>query len=234
MIPLKDTIPSRTYPFVNIFIIILNILAFAYELSLGKRLDMFILSYGVIPIKFYYLLATQPFNFLNIFFPFLSSIFLHGGWIHIIGNMLYLWIFGDNVEDRMGHLRYFAFYIICGVLAGGVHLYTNPTSGVPTIGASGAIAGVMGAYFIMFPGSRIITFVPIFFFFQIIEIPAFFFIGFWFLVQFFSGSLFLSSAGQNVGGVAWWAHVGGFVCGMVLVFFFRKRKRSYKVFRDQI
>ena len=109
MIPLKDTIPSRSFPFVNIFIIILNILVFAYELSLGRSLDRFILSYGVIPIKFYYLLARQPFSLLKIFFPFLSSVFLHGGWIHIIGNMLYLWIFGDNVEDRMGHIRYFVF-----------------------------------------------------------------------------------------------------------------------------
>jgi len=124
-------------------------------------------------------------------------------------------------------------FFTLSILAGFIHLYTNPASGVPTIGASGAIAGVMGAYFILFPGARIITLVPIFFFLQVIEIPAFFFIGFWFLMQFFSGSLSLSSGGQNIGGVAWWAHIGGFVCGMILVFFFRKRKHSYKVYRDQ-
>ena len=233
MIPIRDTIPSRTYPFINILIIIINVLVFLYQLSLGSKLDKFIFSFGIIPVKFYYILYNQPYNIFQILVPLISSIFLHGGWIHIIGNMLYLWIFGDNVEDRMGHFRYLVFYITCGIAASFTHLYFNPASGVPTIGASGAIAGVMGAYFILFPRSRVITLVPIFFFLQVIEIPAFFFLGFWFLMQFFSGSLSLSASGQNIGGIAWWAHIGGFVCGIILVFFFRKRKGYYKTYLDQ-
>jgi len=233
MIPIRDTIPSRTYPVINVVIIILNVLVFFYELSLGPNLERFIFSFGVIPIKFYYLLSKEPYNIFKIFVPFLSSIFLHGGWVHIVGNMLYLWIFGDNVEDRMGHFRYLVFYITCGVVASLVHLYINPVSGVPTIGASGAIAGVMGAYFVLYPRSRVITLVPIFFFLQVIEIPAFFFLGFWFLMQFFSGSLSLITTGQDIGEIAWWAHIGGFICGIVLVFIFRKRKRYYKSYLDQ-
>ena len=233
MIPIKDTIPSRSYPIVNVLIIITNCLVFFLELSLGSKLNKLFLIFGMVPVKFYYLISTAPFNIFGIFLPFLTSLFLHAGWIHIIGNMLYLWIFGDNVEDRMGHFRYLVFYLICGVVANITHLYTEPVSGIPTIGASGAIAGVMGAYFVLYPRAKVVTLVPIFFFFYLIEIPAFFFLGFWFLLQFLSGSISLAASGHDIGGIAWWAHIGGFLSGIVLVFIFRKKKRHHRIYRDQ-
>ncbi len=156
---------------------------------------------------------------------YLTANFLHGGWLHIIGNMWALWIFGDNVEDRMGHVRFAVFYLLCGIAAGMVHLFTNPHSTIPTVGASGAIAGVMGAYFILFPRSRVIVLVPILIFPFFFEVPAVFYIGFWAFMQVFSGTLSLADA-RAVGGVAWWAHVGGFITGMVLRFFFIRHRRS--------
>jgi len=152
--------------------------------------------------------------------------FLHGGWLHLFGNMLYLWIFGDNVEDRLGHLRYLIFYLLSGIGASFVHIWLNPSSRLPTIGASGAIAGVMGAYFTLYPRARVITLLPFFFFFYLVEIPAFFFLGFWFILQFVSGSTALLTRLPH-GGIAWWAHVGGFLFGATLNFLFRKPKRSY-------
>ncbi len=230
MFPLKDTIPSQTFPFVNIFLIIINSVVFLFEVSLGpQQLQAFIHQFGVIPAKFFLMAQNDPANVVGRYLPIFTSIFLHGGWFHIIGNMWFLWIFGDNVEDRMGHFRYFIFYILVGLLAGITHIYLNPASTVPTIGASGAIAGVMGAYFILFPNSRIITLIIIVFFVDIIEIPAFFFLGFWFLLQFFQGTASLM-APTNMGGVAWWAHFGGFVAGAILVFFFKKPKKKLRRF----
>jgi membrane associated rhomboid family serine protease len=228
MIPLKDNIPSRTFPFVNISLIILNIVVFFYEVSLGPYLEHFIFYFGVIPHKFIFLLSRDTFSPVATFMPLFTSLFLHGGWLHLLGNMLYLWIFGDNVEDVLGHARYLIFYLLCGIGAGMTHIITQPVSQVPTIGASGAIAGIMGAYFILFPRARVVTLVPIFFFIQFIEIPAFFFLAFWFIMQLFSGTFAGSSSFS--GGIAFWAHIGGFGCGMLLLLFF-KRQRKVRYYR---
>lgn len=202
MIPLRDTIPSARVPVVNYAIIATNVLVFLYELSLGRRADAFIFTYGLVPREFS---ATT----------LVTSMFLHAGWFHVLGNMLYLYIFGDNIEDRLGHLRYLLFYLLCGVAAGATHALTAPQSRIPVVGASGAIAGVSGAYFLFFPTARVVTLVPIFLFIQVIEIPAVFFLFLWFLGQLIAGVATLGRAG-DVGGVAVWAHVGGFVAGLVL------------------
>jgi len=212
MIPLRDVIPSRTPPVVTVGLIVANSLVFLYQVSLPEaQLQVLVKEFGLVPAEF----ALSS---------LVTSIFLHGGWLHVVGNMWYLWIFGDNVEDRMGHGRFLVFYLICGIAAGLGHLVVGLDSPVPTIGASGAIAGVMGAYFVLYPQSRILTLVPIIFFIQIIEIPALFFLAFWFILQLFSGvgSLALSS---HVGGVAFWAHIAGFAAGLVLVWPFRRRER---------
>jgi len=200
MFPLSDVIPSRTTPFVTVGLIILNALVFLFEVTLSERqLQLFSLTYGVVPAEF---------TWSSVF----TSMFLHGGWLHFLGNMLYLWIFGDNVEDRFGHARYLLFYLFCGAAAALGQTAIQPYSTVPMIGASGAIAGVMGAYFVLFPHSRVLTAVFIIFFVDLIEIPAIFFLGIWFLMQFFSGVGSLGAdAGQ--GGVAFWAHIAGFFVG---------------------
>jgi membrane associated rhomboid family serine protease len=200
MFPLSDVIPSRTTPFVTIALIALNALTFLFELTLSDReLRILVQAYGVVPAD-----LTWP--------SLLTSMFLHGGWLHFLGNMLYLWIFGDNVEDHMGHGRYLLFYLFCGAAAALGQTAIQPYSEVPMIGASGAIAGVMGAYFVLFPHSRVLTAVFIFFFLDLIEIPAIFFLGIWFLMQFFSG---VGSLGADAaqGGVAFWAHIAGFAIG---------------------
>ena len=155
----------------------------------------------------------------------LTSMFMHGGWMHIIGNMLYLWIFGDNVEDRMGHFRYLVFYVTCGWVASYAHVWSDPASQVPSIGASGAIAGVLGAYITLYPGARVITLLPLGIFTQLVQVPAVFFLGFWFLQQFVAGALSLAAKTAQTGGVAWWAHIGGFAAGFVLVWLFQKAER---------
>jgi len=233
MIPLKDTIRASSFPVVNICLIAINSFMFLVEIWMGPELQHFIQTFGVVPARYFSLTQTDPGNFVLRFLPILVSMFLHGGWVHIIGNMWFLWIFGDNVEDRMGHLRYLIFYLLSGIGAALLHIYLNPTSTVPTIGASGAISGVMGAYFLLFPHARIITLIPIFFFIDIIELPAILFIGYWIALQFFGGAIALSAAHQ-AGGVAWWAHVGGFFTGMVLLPFFKQRKsKRAPVYPDQ-
>jgi len=224
MIPLKDTIPSRTFPFINYVLIGVNIYCFLYQLSLGYSLEKFIYTWGVVPLRIT-TLHGDPFHILM---TFITSIFLHGGWLHLLGNMLYLYIFGDNVEDRLGHFRYLLFYLLCGVFASIVQVLSAPYARVPMVGASGAIAGVMGAYFCLFPYARVVTLVFIFFFIEFIEIPAFFFLLFWFILQFLNGTLSFSSQSGAAGGVAWWAHIGGFVAGILLLLVF-KRKRQYRV-----
>jgi len=213
MIPLRDVIPSRTTPFVTMTIIGVNALAFLYELSLGETVDRFLLYFGLIPAYF---------SWVTVF----TSMFLHGGLLHVGGNMLYLWIFGDNVEDRMGHGRFVVFYLLCGVSAALAQAMLNPDSLVPMIGASGAIAGVMGAYFILYPHSRIVTLVP--FGFLLIEVPAILFLGIWFLMQLLSGvgSIATTVRGEPGGGVAFWAHVAGFAAGSIGVFVFRRPERQ--------
>jgi len=197
-------------------------------------LQRFFYLFGVVPARFNHpewaRLVGLP---IDTYWPFLTSMFLHGGWLHIFGNMWTLWIFGDNVEERMGSGRFVIFYLFCGLLAGVVHSYTNANSTVPTVGASGAIAGVMGAYFVLYPYARVIVMIPIFIFPFFFEMPAVLYLGFWMLTQVFSGTLSLATPGE-VGGVAWWAHVGGFAAGMLLQFVFAKRKDTYRrPFRDE-
>jgi membrane associated rhomboid family serine protease len=181
------------------------------------------MRYGVVPAAVF-----SPGSGLTmgaIAVSFFTSMFLHGGWLHLIGNMWYLWIFGDNVEDRLGHFTYLVFYLLCGLGAGIVHTILNYNVDLPSIGASGAIAGVLGAYVVSYPFARVQTVIPIFIFIQIIEIPALIVLGFWFVMQFFYGATTLASATGNTGGVAWWAHVGGFVIGMILVPLFPRKDR---------
>jgi len=215
MIPLRDVIPSRTTPVVTISLIAVNALVFLYQLSLGDAVNEFVLYFGLVPAAF---------SWVTVF----TSMFLHGGFLHVGGNMLYLWIFGDNVEDRMGHGRFLVFYLLCGVAAALAQAALNPDSVVPMVGASGAIAGVMGAYFVLYPHSRIVTLVPIFVFIQIMEIPAIFFLGIWFLMQFLSGvgSIATAVSGEPAGGIAFWAHVAGFLTGVSGVIVFRRPERQ--------
>ncbi|MBI2119551.1 MAG: rhomboid family intramembrane serine protease [Elusimicrobia bacterium] len=224
MIPLRDNINSRTIPFVNYLLIFANILAFYYQLNLNSlgQLDSLIRVYGIVPHE----TIIDPFGNLS---NFVTSQFLHGGWMHLIGNMLYLYIFGDNVEDKIGHIRYFIFYLLSGVAASISQIYFNQNSLMPMIGASGAIAGVLGAYFVLFPRARVLTLIPFGYFTRIVEIPAIFFLGFWFLMQTFSGTASLQAmhaVGRDIGGVAWFAHAGGFLFGFAYVIF-RKLSRNF-------
>jgi membrane associated rhomboid family serine protease len=204
---------------VNITLVVINCLVFLYELSLGPGLSPFIDRYGIIPARFFNARMLS-----DMITPLFSFMFLHGGWLHIISNMLYLWIFGDNVEDRMGPVGYLMFYLICGMASGLVQLFIAPASRIPIVGASGAIAGVMGAYLLLYPFGRVVTLIFFFIFIDVVQIPAFFFLAFWFMLQFFSGAF--SLAGQEGGGVAWWAHVGGFLCGLLMVYPFTRGKRT--------
>src|SRR3954463_7347273 len=216
MIPLRDVIPSRTTPYITVTIIALNAVAWLYEIALPhESLNQFLTIYGVVPAYF-----AWP--------TLVTSMFLHGSWSHIIGNMWYLWIFGDNVEDRVGHGRFIVFYLLCGIAAALGQVAMDPTSTLPTIGASGAIAGVMGAYFVLYPQSRVLTLIPLIFFWEIIELPAIMLLGFWFLMQLFSAgaiAVTASTGGAGSGGVAFMAHVAGFVVGMMAGFVFRRRQR---------
>ena len=221
MFPLYDTARSRIFPWINLLLIGVNIWAFLYELQMGPQtLQEFIFKWGLIPAHF----LNNP---SNLWLTILTSMFLHGGWFHILSNMWVLYIFGDNVEARMGGIRYLIFYILCGTFAALLQSYILPTSQVPMIGASGAVAGVLGAYLILFPHSRVASLVPVLFIFTIIEIPATIFLLFWFASQLYSGWFAIQGGGAS--GVAWWAHIGGFTFGLIMVFFFRKRTayRSY-------
>jgi len=231
LIPIRDTIPHRHPPLMTWMIILANGLAFAYELSLPPpALKTFFFLFGMVPARYFHGESLSWIGLpLHGFLPFLTSIFLHGGWMHIIGNMWFLYLFGDNVEDRMGHLGFLIFYLISGLFAGAVHCWTNTQSTLPTIGASGAIAGVMGAYLVLYPRSRIITLIPIFFYPLFVEIPAIVFLFFWFLTQILSGGLALVS-GESFGGIAWWAHAGGFLAGIILQFFFVRSKGHHRFY----
>jgi membrane associated rhomboid family serine protease len=225
MIPLRDAIPSQSPPAVTVLLITLNVLAFLYELSLGKALDVFIMQYGAVPLRFILAGQMEEVSTVERFLPLFTSMFLHGGWLHLGGNMLYLWIFGDNVEDRLGHVRFLLFYLACGLAAALAQIYINPTSKIPMVGACGAVAGVLGAYLVLFPHARVLALIPIVFFFQIVELPALLFLGFWFLMQFLNGAISITAANYATGGVAWWAHIGGFASGVALAYLFPKRKR---------
>lgn len=214
MIPLRDTIPSRRFPLVNTAIIILNVLVFLFESAMPpKQQELFIRTWGLIPTRFW-----AGFTIAG-WLPLFTSMFLHGGWWHLISNMLALYIFGDNVEDRLGSFRYALFYLFSGLAAGAAHLVAYSGSPLPTVGASGAIAGVLGAYLVLYPYSRVITLVPFFYFIRIVELPALLYLGFWFISQLFNGIFALAAAQvfQTAGGVAWWAHIGGFVFGLLVI-----------------
>ena len=213
MLPLSDHNPSRTTPVINILLIAANVFMFFWELSLGPKLEPALFQVAFIPARFW-VLPIHPVNIIGIF----VSMFLHGGWLHLGGNMLYLWIFGDNIEDRLGHFRYLIFYLLCGIIATLAHAVFNPASRMPSIGASGAIAGVLGAYLLLFPRARVTTLIPIFFFITVREIPAIIVLGLWFVLQLFVGVASLGVADtQQTGGVAYFAHIGGFVAGMALI-----------------
>lgn len=217
MIPLYDTARSRKFPLINLLLIAANVLAFLYEIRMpASTLQGFILHWGLVPSRF---LADPS----TIWITILTSMFLHGSWFHIIGNMWVLFIFGDNVESRMGGFRYLVFYLMSGAAAGLLQTFVLSASTVPMVGASGAIAGVLGAYLILYPRARVASLVPILFIFTLVEIPAFIYLLFWFFSQLYSGLFAVQGGGSS--GIAWWAHIGGFVFGVIMVSFFAGRRR---------
>jgi membrane associated rhomboid family serine protease len=224
MFPIQDSVPSRSVPVVTRALILINVVVFFFELSLSREsiIQLFYL-FGVVPARF-----TDPEWAASIGFPIgsywslLTHQFLHGGWLHIVANMWTLWIFGDNVEDRMGPLRFIIFYLVCGVLAALTQVLVTPDATIPSVGASGAIAGVLGAYLLFFPTARLIVLIPILFFPFFFELPAVIFLVLWFFIQLFSGTAMLASP-QQVGGIAFWAHIGGFMAGVLLCRFFVRR-----------
>ncbi len=228
MFPLRDTIRSKSFPAANWIIIGSNVLVFFYEISLSPLgLANFTTTYGMIPAKLHLdhptLLIQHPMALITLF----TAMFIHGGWFHLLSNMWVLFIFGDNVEDRLGSVRYFLFYIIGGLVANLLQAFVFPTSQIPAIGASGAIASALGAYFLFFPTAKVLTLILIFIIPWFIELPAIVFLGFWFISQLFSGLFSLGMpAGANVGGVAWWAHIGGFLFGLLFASLFARRPRS--------
>jgi membrane associated rhomboid family serine protease len=213
MIPIRDENPTTLVPWVTVSLIAANLLVFVFEVSLGERLRPFLDHFGAVPVR---LLSPDRVagTGLPVSVTVFSSMFLHGGWLHVGGNMLYLWIFGNNIEDAMGHFRYLLFYLISGVVAVYSHSLMDPSSTMPMIGASGAVSGVLGAYLVLFPHARVLTLVPMGFFLQMVRVPAIVVLGFWIVLQLLSGVL---SRGAPGGGVAWFAHVGGFLTGVVLV-----------------
>ena len=230
MIPLRDDVPSRHFPIVTAVMIAANAAAFLYQLSLGagpagngRAAAAFITEFGAVPCRVTGLCATDEFPapLVTIF----TSMFLHGGLFHVGGNMLYLWIFGDNVEDTLGHFRYLAFYLLSGVGAALAQIVMNPASSVPMVGASGAISGVLGAYLFLFPHANVLTLVTFGFFIRLVHIPALIVLGFWIVVQLLNGFLSQAARGGEGGGVAWFAHIGGFVVGVILLFLLRPRAR---------
>jgi len=230
MIPIRDDRPSFTTPFINYLLIALNTLVFLYEVLLGPRTrEVFVYQFGVEPLR---VLAALGLANVHVpdpsALPLLTSMFLHASWLHLIGNMWVLWIFGDNIEDYLGHFGYLIFYLVSGLAGSVLHIALNPASNIPSVGASGAIAGVMGAYFLLFPSARVLTLVPLIIFFTFIWLPAWIVLGYWFVLQFLSGaatSIAYSSRTGGGGGIAFWAHVGGFVAGIIMIKILPQRMR---------
>ncbi|MCK4353097.1 rhomboid family intramembrane serine protease [candidate division WOR-3 bacterium] len=220
MLPLKDNIPVKTFPIFTIFIIALNVFLFGYELHLGKGLGIFIRRFGCTPYEITHAIDLYPHIDFPVYLTLITSIFLHGSWWHILGNMWFLFIFGDNIEDWLGHKRFILFYLGCGIAASLIQILFHWTSKIPTVGASGAIAGIMGAYLILYPRAKVLCLIPIFFFFRIIALPAFLFLGFWIVWQLFS-SMVTFAGGSSI---AFFAHIGGFFVGLFWVRWFKKRK----------
>lgn len=222
MIPIRDQIPTRRVPVINYILIAANVIVFIFQWLSGPYEEALVYEFALIPASFISNLSLG--DFTDIF----TSMFMHAGWAHIGGNMLYLWIFGDNVEDSMGPTKYFLFYLIGGIVASMTHIITNPGSQIPTVGASGAIAAVLGAYLVLYPRSKVLTIIPLGFFIRMATVPASIVLGLWFILQFFNGVL--SLGGPDVGGVAFWAHIGGFVSGIVMAkLFANQRKPEYTV-----
>jgi len=222
MIPLKDEIKSYTKPVITYIILGINIFVYVYEFSLGTYKENFIYQFGTIPYDLF-----NPAG-INSYLTIFSSMFIHANFIHILGNMLFLWVFADNVEDRLGHIKFIIFYLICGIAAVFLHSITTPNSKIPMVGASGAISGIMGAYVVFFPRARILSIIPLGFFFRIAYLPSPFFIGIWFLYQFLLGLVSISIKG---GGVAYFAHIGGFIAGFLFALPFKKSNRKdYDIF----
>lgn len=223
MIPLRDLNPTRTFPIFTILLIAANVVIFLYQATLPAPLErQFVFQFGMIPNRLGHELGNPAAPLLGVGTVF-TSMFLHGGFLHLLGNMWFLWIFGDNIEDRLGHFRYLVFYLLCGVGAALAHFLTDSRSMIPTVGASGAISGVLGAYLVLFPGRKVITLIPLVVFFFTVELPAVVLLGWWFAIQFLNGFAALSGPGGP--GVAWWAHIGGFVLGLILVRAFEPRTR---------
>ena len=233
MIPLKDLIKPRRTPFINWLIIGTNVAMFLYQITLPPHAvyQMFHL-WGVVPARYFRpgwaAVAGYP---KATFLPFITSMFLHGGWLHLISNMWALWIFGDNVEDRLGHIGYLVFYIVCGIFASGLNMIFHLNSQLPTIGASGAVAGVMGAYMMLYPGAQILVIFPIFFYPLFFPVPAVFYLLFWFITQFWSGTISLVTGAGKLGGIAFWAHIGGFLAGVFFVKKFIRKPRREILYR---
>ncbi|OGS69651.1 MAG: rhomboid family intramembrane serine protease [Firmicutes bacterium RBG_13_65_8] len=228
MIPVRDSIRSRRFPVATVGIIAVNVLVFFYQSSLGQqKLSLFFLRYGIVPLQFSllprFLLGGRLDVVGHILGTLVSGMFLHGNLLHLFGNMLYLWVFGDNVEDRIGSVKYVIFYVLTGAAGTLAHIGFDPTSATPLIGASGAIAGVLGAYFVSFPRSRVLALVPIFFFLHLAEVPAIIFLLFWFVLQLINGLGALATGPADV--VAWWAHIGGFAAGIILIRLMGRRPR---------
>lgn len=225
-LPLKDDNPTETVPFITVGLIIINVLITLYQsyllITFGPKAQYFIYSYGVIPLKVSRDLLVFPPHFQSTQITLLTSMFLHGGILHLAGNMLYLWIFGNNVEDALGHFRFLIFYLLCGLAAAYLQIATAPYSKIPMVGASGAISGVLGAYLLLFPRARVLSLIFLVFFWDLIRVPAMVVLGFWIVLQLIYG--LTSFGGPSGGGVAWFAHVGGFVAGMALLFIFKKKK----------
>ncbi len=221
VLPLHDDIPASRFPAVTAGLIAANVLLFLWELQLGWRAEPVLVQFALIPVRYTDPAIAAHFTWVEQLVPFLTSMFLHGGWLHLLGNLWVLWIFGDNVEDRLGPGRYLLLYLSGGVAASLLHIITNPNAQLPTLGASGAIAAVMGGYFRFFPHARVATVIPPFIFGPFFVLPAVVFLGIWFLLQLLSGTLDLGRVGE-VGGVAWWAHVGGFAYGAGVCRFARR------------
>jgi hypothetical protein len=224
-IPLHDHIRRQTFWLFTLLLIIANVLAFLFELATGPNIDRLVFYFGIIPVRYTNPHLVAEAGVPGLLVPIFTSMFLHGGWLHLLGNMLFLFVFGRSIEDRFGHLKFLCIYFLGGLGGALLHIFLNAGSRTPTIGASGAIAGVLGAYFISYPAARITTLFPIFFFFWTIEIPALLLLGYWFLIQFFTGFQMQSIETATRGGVAWWAHVGGFLVGLILAATLRPRRR---------
>ncbi|MDH4099841.1 MAG: rhomboid family intramembrane serine protease [Nitrospirota bacterium] len=223
MIPIRDENPTERFPVVTVALLAVNIIIYAAQFLLGPESRLVVFSLGAVPYEITHGVSVYRPLYVPTSLTLITSMFIHGGFLHLAGNMLYLWIFGNNVEDRMGRWRFMAFYLVCGLAAVFAHIIISPDSRMPMVGASGAISGILGAYLILFPRAKVLTVIPIFFMVRVVHLPAVFLIGFWILLQVINGIVSLKAQG----GVAWFAHIGGFIAGLALVKLFARRKSKY-------